>query len=138
VAEPYFEAMAAPDRILIVDDDPDMRMLLEGVLRAEGFDTVCAESAPRALQLLEQKPFDLVLTDKRMAGGDGHALVDEISKRHPTVGAAMMTGYRGHDPSVGGKVLAYFEKPIYDLRAVADTLKTVLQEHRKKLGLLSG
>ena len=130
--------MPRPDRILIVDDDADMRLLLESVLKAEGFETVCADSAPKALALLDQQPFDLVLTDKKMAGGDGAQLVSEISKRHPTVGAAMMSGYRSTDLGPKERVLAYFEKPIYDLRAVAETLKTVLQAHRKKLGLSVG
>jgi DNA-binding NtrC family response regulator len=131
-----FTSMASPDRILIVDDDADTRLLLEGVLQQAGFDTACAENGTRALQLLDQQKFDLVLTDKNMSGFDGHTLVNEIWTRHPNVGTAMITGYRSdesEDRAREQRILAYFEKPIYDLRQVADTLKVVLEEHRQKL-----
>jgi len=126
--------MAAADRVLIVDDDPDTRFLLEGILRQEGFETLCAEDGQKALALLEQQHFDLVLTDRKMSGLDGLALISEIWKLHPDIGTAMISGFRGPETEslcTDPRVLAYFEKPIYDLRQVAVHLKDVLQKHKR-------
>jgi diguanylate cyclase len=67
-----------PARILIVDDGPDNREVLEIILRFEGFLTLSAASGEEALAMLIHQPVDLVLLDVMMPGIDGHEVVARI------------------------------------------------------------
>lgn len=131
--------MAEALRLLLVDDDLDTRALMEGVLGREGIQVTCAASAEEALDLLAAEPCDLVLTDVKLgqAGApgltDGLALAREVWKRWPDLPMAMLSGYRGdHLRALQGerRLLAYFEKPVYDLRGLANTLKSAFQRYR--------
>ncbi len=130
--------MADAARILIVDDDPAVRLLIEGVLRECGHKTGAAASAAQALKLLDKEWFDLVVTDKNMAGMDGHMLITEMALRYPQVGAIIVTGYRTDESEKRARdqhVLGYIEKPIYDLQRVAQIVESALQEQRRRLGV---
>jgi len=52
-----------PPRILVIDDDPDLRSMLCGMLSNEGFPVSGAEDGPSALRLIETEKFDLLITD---------------------------------------------------------------------------
>lgn len=66
------EAGEAPrDRVLVVDDQPDIRELAELVLRGEGFDVATAADGNEALELAFETRFDLILLDVNMPGMDG-------------------------------------------------------------------
>jgi DNA-binding NtrC family response regulator len=124
--------------ILIVDDDEPVRLLVQNVLRQAGFRATAVDSAHEALSVLEREWFDLVITDKNMADVDGHTLIKELWIRHPQVGTVMMTGF--HSPESEGRareqrVLAYLEKPIYDLRAIPQVVQAALDEQQRRLGL---
>ena len=60
-----------PARVLIVDDEADIRETLQMILSYEGFDTVLAASGPESLELVEARPPDLVFLDIKMPGTDG-------------------------------------------------------------------
>ncbi len=135
--------MSEAIRLLLVEDDGDSRTLVESVLRREGFRVSSAPSAERALQQLGEEAFDLVLTDVKLGKlgelgklgtMDGVAFAKEVWKLRPELGIAMLSGYRGAGLSaLNGepRLLAYFEKPVYDLRGMANTLKSVLQRYRE-------
>ncbi|MGH8366366.1 MAG: response regulator, partial [Pseudomonas sp.] len=61
-----------PATLLIVDDEIQVRKLLETLLRHEGYQTVSAASGEEALQLVAQRPPDLILLDIMMPGMDGY------------------------------------------------------------------
>lgn len=68
-------------RVLIVDDDPLVRDLLQAYLSREGYDVHCADTAERAEALLGSQDVDLVLLDIRLPGKDGLTLTRELRVR---------------------------------------------------------
>lgn len=79
--------------ILVVDDDPNMRATLEGILRGEHYDLVLAESAERALRVLEEREVLLTITDARLGGMSGYELLKESRRRWPSVPVLLITAY---------------------------------------------
>ena len=68
----------ADEKVLVVDDEVGMLTLLRNYLTREGYEVHTAPSGETALQFLEEHDFDVVLTDLRMGGMDGLALVRAI------------------------------------------------------------
>jgi len=80
-------------RVLIVDDDPVIRELLQAYLGEEGYDVLCAGTAEQAEATLAQaeQPIDLVMLDIRLPGKDGLTLTRELRVRSE-VGIILITG----------------------------------------------
>jgi DNA-binding NtrC family response regulator len=115
--------------ILIVDDEPNIRNNLATFVRGLGHDVEVAPDGPAALAALERKAADVVVTDVRMAGMDGMALLQEIRRRRPESVVVVMTAYA----TVAGAVEAmragaydYLVKP-FSLDSVAMLLARVLE-----------
>ena len=69
------------DIVLIVDDDAAVLAMLTKVIRSNGLTPECAESGEKALKLLEERTFDLILMDVNMRGMDGFTAVEQIRRR---------------------------------------------------------
>ena len=69
------------DRVLIVDDDAAVLSLLTKVIRSNGLDAECSQSAEQALELLNSQAYDLILMDVNMHGMDGFTGVEIIRSR---------------------------------------------------------
>lgn len=69
-------------RILVVDDDDVLREVLAAALSGDGHEVVGASDGTEALALLEQQPYDLVLSDLRMPRVDGPSLYETLRTRH--------------------------------------------------------
>ena len=97
------------ERILVVDDDDQVRRSVERVLRRANYEVRLAGSAEDALELLATAPVDLLLTDVMLPGADGFALATSARARHPTLRVCFMTGYaRGRVASTSD---AHLTKP---------------------------
>jgi two-component system response regulator PilR (NtrC family) len=79
--------------LLFVDDEPALRTLMAERLAQRGFDVVQAESGEKALGLLEQFAFDVVVTDLRMPGVDGTQVIRAALERYPGIVVIVITGY---------------------------------------------
>lgn len=79
-------SFARAPRLLIVEDDPDVRLFMVLALRSEGYEVTSAGNASEAFFHLNSKHFDLVLTDFGLPGKDGLTMVDEAER------AGMLTG----------------------------------------------
>ena len=129
--------MSTRGNILVVDDDEAVRLMLQEVLQRAGYHACAVDSGRTALKLLAALPFELVITDKNMSDIDGHTLINELWMRHPTVGTVMMTGFRNPESEERAReqrVLAYLEKPIFDLNVVPELVDAALAEQRRRLG----
>ena len=86
--------MSAPlPPVLVVDDEKNMRLSLQTMLRDEGYTTRLAESAESALELLASEEFFMVITDARLGGMSGYELLARIRSRWPDLPALMLTAY---------------------------------------------
>ena len=85
-------ALAPSERILIVDDEDQIRSLLARLLGAHGFECVAAESAAAGRRLLEETPIALVLSDVNMPGESGLDFTREVLAHHPDTAVVMVTG----------------------------------------------
>jgi DNA-binding NtrC family response regulator len=86
--------MTAPQaHLLFVDDEPALRSLMAERLAERGFEVAQADSGEKALQLLEQFAFDVVVTDLRMPGIDGTQVIGAALERYPGIVGIVITGY---------------------------------------------
>jgi two-component system response regulator HydG len=92
---------APTPRVLIVDDQRNMRTTTALVLRQAGYDVAEAESGEAALSRLLAEPFDVVLTDLKMAPLDGIAVLRGALEISPTTQVIVMTGYGTVESAVG-------------------------------------
>lgn len=87
-------------RCLVVDDEPRIRGALARLLDSAGYEVRQAESGAAAIAALEQERFPVVLSDIRMPGKDGVALLHEIRERWPDVAVLMLTAVAEVDTAV--------------------------------------
>jgi signal transduction histidine kinase len=127
-------------RVLIVDDEKSIRLVLRSFLCEAGYDVEVAEDADRARQALSAGVWDVVLSDIVLPGVSGVALLKEIRQAAPDVQVIMMTG----EPTIETAAEAvragaadYLAKPIPGeavLRAVASAAKVkALDDERRRL-----
>jgi DNA-binding response OmpR family regulator len=82
-----------PPRILVIDDDPDLRSMLCRMLRAEGFPVRTAADGPSALQLIENEKFDVLITDIGLPPPmDGFEIVRRARASTPGVRSLFISG----------------------------------------------
>ncbi len=113
-------------RALIVDDEPDIRELLEITLGRMDIETKAAKDVRSATELLAAHEFDLCLTDMHLPDGDGIELVRRINADHPGLPVAVITAYGNMDTAIAALKAGAFDfvqKPVDldQLRALVDT-----------------
>lgn len=79
--------------VLVVDDEPAVRELVQFFVRHSGHLAETAASGVEALKKIDAGRFDLVFTDLLMPGMNGDELAREIKKRHPALPIVLLTGY---------------------------------------------
>ncbi|OQY13009.1 MAG: Fis family transcriptional regulator [Desulfobacteraceae bacterium 4572_19] len=101
--------------ILIVDDEPSIRLSLEGILEDEGFEVLTSSNGYEALKIIETDVPDMVLLDIWMPGLDGIDTLKEIKKENPFLPVVMITGHGTIETAVNATKLGAFdfiEKPL--------------------------
>ena len=116
-------------RILVIDDEDVIRMLVVEILESAGYDVTSAESAERALALLERADFDLVVSDVVMPGLSGLELLEAVRVRRASLPVILVTGAGTYDTlsqaltrGAAGLVTKPFAHPELQ-SAVADALE---------------
>ncbi|MCF6263355.1 MAG: response regulator, partial [Xanthomonadales bacterium] len=116
---------AIKQRILVIDDEPDILTLLDMTLSRMGLAVTTAEDLTVAREKLEQQTFDFCLTDMKLPDGNGLDLVKEISKLYPDLPVAVLTAHGSIEDAVTALKLGAFDfvsKPvnIKDLRRLVE------------------
>jgi len=129
-------------RVLVVEDDEDMREMLVEALEEEGFAVGSAASGAEALRLAGKSAFDLLITDVRMGGMDGLETLANVKRLHPGIRSIIITGYASDDAPVRAIKLEawdYLYKP-FSLQELLQAVERVMQaevEREKSHRLLS-
>ena len=114
-------------KILIVDDESEMRIALETTLKREDYQLVCAEDGKQALDLFEDDAFDLVLTDVRMPKLSGLELLRAVKERSPKIPVVMMPAYGTIDNAVEAMKEGAFDYLIKGSGFSADVLVSTVK-----------
>jgi two-component system, NtrC family, response regulator PilR len=112
-------------RVLVVDDEADLRELLQITLISMGFDVDLAPSVGEAKRLLAQNSYVLCLTDMRLPDGTGIELVEQINRAPEPMPVAVITAYGSADTAVAALkagAFDYLSKPI-----ALDNLRTLVR-----------
>jgi DNA-binding NtrC family response regulator len=120
--------------ILIVDDEPNIRRVLEAMLTKDGYTVLVAENGKKALDLASVQPVDLLLSDLIMPDSNGVELLQKVKQLHPQCSAVILTAYGSIKSAVEAMRLGafnYLTKP-FDIDEVRAVVKRAL-EHRRLL-----
>jgi two-component system nitrogen regulation response regulator NtrX len=107
--------MSAKAHLLIIDDDPNTLASLARAFRLAGYEATVADSAVRALGLIEQRRFDLILSDVVMPGKDGLALLEDLRAGGLSTPVVMISGQATVEMAVRATRLGavdFLEKPL--------------------------
>ena len=83
----------SPSRILVIDDDEDVRLLLRDLLEESFYTVDTASCGEEALKMIRVSTYDLVVTDLRMDGMHGLEVIKEVKAIDPGIDVIVMTGY---------------------------------------------
>ena len=117
-------------KILVVDDEKLKRMTLRDDLRESNYDAIAVESPLIGLQLLQQEPFDVLVTDLRMPQMHGIEFLKRVKKEHPHITVIVMTAYASVETAVEALRFGaynYIKKPFSsdELILMLDKLKAL-------------
>ncbi len=125
-------------RVLVVDDEENIRLMLGTILEQEGFEVNEANGGSAALALMAESPPDLLLTDVRMAGMTGIALLKEVRSRYPDVVVVVMSAYGNVDSALEAMKLGaydYIAKPFKPAEIVLLIQKAVERDRLRRENL---
>lgn len=126
--------MDAKAAILIIEDEKSMREVLRILLEEEGFEVSSAEDGLRGIELLQERSFDLVITDFKMPRADGFEVLRKAKELSPSTVVLMITAFGTTESTIEAMKLGaydYIHKPFK-----IDEIRLIVQKalERKKLG----
>jgi CheY-like chemotaxis protein len=122
--------------VLVVDDEVVVLTVLRELLRRSGYRVTTAASAEEAIDLMQRRSFDLVLTDKNLPGASGLEVLRIARTLDPPPAVVMITGYSSYDSAVEALDIGaqdYIEKPIRDVEALRFRVRRALSRRNEQL-----
>lgn len=128
---------ACPANILVVDDEPDMCWALENILSPEGYQITTATSGKKALELAQERHFEVVFIDAKLPDVDGLELSCRIKQTSPQAAIVMISGYfyredEAIDEGLANELCVSFIAKPFDLDEVRLAAKEALMTARGK------
>ena len=120
----------APQSILVVDDDPDMRQVLSDFLIRSGYRVLEASNGEEGIFLAESERVDAVILDKEMPGMNGLEVLSFFRHRSPGLPIIFITAFGGRDDAEESRrrgAWFYIEKP-FRVATVVDAVHSVLEK----------
>jgi DNA-binding NtrC family response regulator len=110
--------------VLVVEDDPSLRMLCRVNLELEGYHVLEASTIDRAEQHLRTAPVDVVLLDLHIGDRNGLELLPLLREEYPRIGVCLLSGTSEVDPPKQEGVNHFIRKP-FDLDELSRTVRTL-------------
>jgi len=125
------------NKILVIDDEPDIRQLLSITLSRMGLTAYCAENVTQAYDTLKQHTFQLCITDLRLPDGSGLDIVKFITVNHPRTPVIVITAHGSMDIAINAMKLGAFDfinKPVdlHNLRQLITNATAVNSSKEKE------
>jgi len=118
-------------RILIVDDAPSILMLLSGLLTEEGYEVDVAKNGEEAVRILQNKSFNLMISDLNMRPVNGAELLRKTRAAYPKMGVIMLTAYETMftaEQAAENGAFAYVVKP-FKTAALLQTVRSGIEKY---------
>jgi two-component system response regulator FlrC len=119
--------------VLVVDDEPAMRLLLTSILRDEGHEVTAAASGEEARQLLAKRHYRLVVTDLKMPGISGLELLAQVKRDDPDTAVIILTAFgtvEGAVEAMRKGAVHYLLKPLANPDELRMAVRRILEEKR--------
>jgi DNA-binding NtrC family response regulator len=115
-------------KILVIDDEPSIRDLLDTLLRRKGYVVVLAESGRKGLELFRRDHPDVIILDMKMPGMDGLTVLQEIHRLDPRQPVIILTGAGTAEMEQQVRALGVteFVEKEFSLDHLGDSLKRIL------------
>ncbi|MBT0159316.1 response regulator [Candidatus Bathyarchaeota archaeon A05DMB-2] len=126
--------MVETARILIIDDDENIRKVLETILTDEGYSVETAETAKKGIEKSEKSFFNLALIDVRLPDMEGIELLSKLRNTKPKMRKIIVTGYptlQNAIAAVNKGADAYVMKP-FDVEKIIQTIKEQLKKQEEE------
>ena len=123
-------------RILVVDDEPEVRDAITDLLRAEGFEPEATSDSVAAAGLISTSAYDVILSDIVMPGLSGLQLLSLIKARAPSPDVILFTGFSTRERAMEALergAFAYLEKP-FDAAELLERVKQALWKRKLENG----
>jgi len=125
------------NRILLIDDEPEILKALEMVLSQERYRVTSATRGAAALEIFSKQRFDLVITDMRMPGIDGIEVIRKVKELDPDVEVIVLTGYATLENAImslrNAGALDYLTKPLENIDELFMAVERALEKRRLSL-----
>lgn len=123
-------------RVLVVDDEDDFRETIVKRLKSRKIIAEGAEDGKKALELIENNTFDVIVLDVKMPGMDGIETLRHIKSKNPRIEVIILTGHASVEFGIKGMQLGAFDY-VMKPAPLAELLDKIRQAYDKKKGIIS-
>ncbi|MGA2503509.1 MAG: GAF domain-containing protein [Anaerolineales bacterium] len=125
-------------KVLLLDDDPNLRGVLSDILKIKGFESIPVDTGAAALAFIKQQDIDVILIDIKLAGISGLDVLRSIKSQSPETECIMLTGHASQATAIEAVNLgaySYFQKP-YEVDQLLVAIRRAAEKHSASHALL--